>query len=149
MSTTGTQPSKQAEPHQRTPEELEFIKWMERQLGREPTEREINLWVDQARAFGALSGQPSKPSAVILRSPSCWRREHQMSNDKDQMREPVDWCQLSVDAMNRHTTSPEFAARYKAWLEKIGPELWGPVGKADYEKIIAEGAAAKQAEAKK
>jgi hypothetical protein len=62
--------------------------------------------------------------------------------------EPVDWCQLSVDAMNRHTTSPEFTAKYKAWLEKIGPELWGPVGKADYEKIIAEEAAAKQAKAK-
>ena len=45
--------------------------------------------------------------------------------------------------------SPEFTAKYKAWLEKIGPELWGPVGKADYEKIIAEEAAAKQAEPKK
>jgi hypothetical protein len=28
-------------------------------------------------------------------------------------------------------------------VERIGPELEGPVGKADYEKIIAEEAAAK------
>jgi hypothetical protein len=52
--------------------------------------------------------------------------------------------------MNRLTTSPEFTAKYKAWLEYIGPELWGPVGKADYEKMIAEEKdAVKQAEAKK
>ena len=36
-----------------------------------------------------------------------------MSDEKDQKRESVDWCQLSVDAMNRDTTSPEFTARYK------------------------------------
>ena len=58
-----------------------------------------------------------------------------------------DYAALSAAAMNRLTTSPEFTAKYKAWLERIGPELWGPVGKADYEKIIAEEAAAKQAEA--
>jgi hypothetical protein len=56
---------------------------------------------------------------------------------------------LSVDAINKHTTSPEFTAKYKKWLERIGPELWGPVGKADYEQILAEEASAKQAEAKK
>jgi hypothetical protein len=59
-----------------------------------------------------------------------------------------DYAALSAAAMNRHTTSPEFTAKYKAWLERIGPELWGPVGKVDYEKIIAEEAAAKQAEGK-
>jgi hypothetical protein len=69
-----------------------------------------------------------------------------MSDEKD---ETVDWCQLSVDAMNRHTTSPEFTARNKKWLEYIGPELWTPTAKADYEKIIAEEAAATQAETKK
>jgi hypothetical protein len=72
-----------------------------------------------------------------------------MSDEKDKKRGPVDWGQLSVEAMNRHTTSPEFTAKYKAWLEYIGPELWGPVGDADYEQILAEEAAAKQAEAKK
>jgi hypothetical protein len=46
--------------------------------------------------------------------------------------------------MNRLTTSPEFTAKYKAWLEYVGPELWSPVAKADYDKIIAEEAAAKQ-----
>ena len=45
MSTTGTQLKKQAEP-QRSAEELDFIKWMEKELGREPTEQEINLWMD-------------------------------------------------------------------------------------------------------
>ena len=49
---------------------------------------------------------------------------------------------------NRDTISLEFTARYKKWLEYIGPKFWGPVGKADYEKIIAEEAAAKQAEGK-
>jgi hypothetical protein len=75
MATIGTPLKKQAEKPQWTAEELEFIKWMETALGRKPTESEINLWVDQARALGELSGQPSKPSAVILRSPSCWRRK--------------------------------------------------------------------------
>jgi hypothetical protein len=51
--------------------------------------------------------------------------------------------------MNRLMTSLEFTAKYKAWLERIDPELWGPVGKADYEKIIAEEAAVKQAKTKK
>ena len=55
-----------------------------------------------------------------------------------------DYAAMSAAAMNRHTTSPEFTARYKAWLERIGPELWGPVGKADYEKIIAEETAANE-----
>jgi hypothetical protein len=34
-------------------------------------------------------------------------------------------------------------------LEFIGPKLWTPTAKADYEKILAEEAAAKQAEPKK
>jgi hypothetical protein len=69
-----------------------------------------------------------------------------MSDEKD---ETVDWCQLSVDAMNRHTTSPEFTARYKKGLEE--DERRGTlteVRKKDLEVIRAEEAAAKQAEAK-
>ena len=54
-----------------------------------------------------------------------------------------DYGQLTVDALNRHTTTPEFTARYKAWLELIGPELWTPVAKANYEQILAEEAIAK------
>jgi hypothetical protein len=73
-----------------------------------------------------------------------------MSDEKDEKRErEIDWGQLSVEAMNRHTTSPEFTARYKKGLEYIGPELWSKTAKADYEQILAEEAAAKQAEAKK
>jgi hypothetical protein len=53
MSTTGTQPKKQAEP-QRSAEELHFIKGIAKSLGREPTEQEINLWVDQAKYMGDL-----------------------------------------------------------------------------------------------
>jgi hypothetical protein len=52
----------------------------------------------------------------------------------------------SVVTLNKHTTSPEFTAKYKKWLEKIGPGVWSKTAKADYEKIIAEEAAAKQAE---
>ena len=48
MSTTGTKPSKPAETQQRTPDELEFIKWMEKELGREPSEQEINLHFSQS-----------------------------------------------------------------------------------------------------
>jgi hypothetical protein len=54
MSTTGTQLKKQAEQPQYTPEELDFIKWMERQLGREPGEQEIHLWMEQAKSIGEL-----------------------------------------------------------------------------------------------
>ena len=45
-----------------------------------------------------------------------------------------------------HATSPKFTAKYKAWLEYIGPKFWSPVAKADYEKIIAEEAEAKTQE---
>jgi hypothetical protein len=64
-----------------------------------------------------------------------------VSDNKDKNIEPVDWGQKSAEAMNRLTTSPEFTAKYKAWLERIGPELWSKTAKADYEKIIAEEAA--------
>jgi hypothetical protein len=47
--------------------------------------------------------------------------------------------------MNHHTTNPEFTARYKAWLEYIGPKLWSKTAKAAYEQILAEEAATKQA----
>jgi hypothetical protein len=63
--------------------------------------------------------------------------------------EDIDYAKLSADALNKYTTSPEFTARYKKWLEYIGPELWSKTAKADYEQILAEEAAAKQAEAKK
>ena len=34
---------------------MDFIKWMEKkELGREPTEQEINLWMDQAKSIGEL-----------------------------------------------------------------------------------------------
>jgi hypothetical protein len=73
-----------------------------------------------------------------------------MNDKKDEKREPVDWGQLSVDAMNRHTTSPEFTVRYKKGLEE--DERRGTlteVRKKDLEVIRAEEAAAKQAEAKR
>jgi hypothetical protein len=54
MSTTGTQLKKQAEPQQWSAEELDYIKWMEKTLGREPTEQEINLWMAQAKYIGDL-----------------------------------------------------------------------------------------------
>lgn len=73
-----------------------------------------------------------------------------MSDDNDKNVEPVDWAQKSAEAMNRHTTSPEFTARYKKGLEE--DERRGTlteVRKKDLEVIRAEEAAAKQAEAKR
>ena len=74
-----------------------------------------------------------------------------MNDKKDEKREPeIDWGQLSVDAMNRHTTSPEFTARYKKGLEE--DERRGTlteVRKKDLEVIRAGEAAAKRAEAEK
>ena len=60
-----------------------------------------------------------------------------------------DWGQLTVAALNRATNTPEFNRRYLAWLESIGPECWTPVAKADYERMKAEEAAAKQGEAER
>jgi hypothetical protein len=51
-----------------------------------------------------------------------------------------DYGALSVDALNRHTSSPEFTARYRKWLEDheaAGIELT-PVAKADLEAMRAE-----------
>jgi hypothetical protein len=42
-----------------------------------------------------------------------------------------DYAALSAAAMNRLTTSPEFTSKYKAWLEYIALNFWGPAGKAD------------------
>jgi hypothetical protein len=49
-------------------------------------------------------------------------------------------------ALNRATNDPEFKARYRKWLEYIGPKCWTPVAKADEEAILAEEVAAKRAE---
>jgi hypothetical protein len=56
-----------------------------------------------------------------------------MSDDKKR-----DLGKLAVEALNRATTSPEFTARYKAWLDFLGPKLWTPVAKADYEAMSKE-----------
>jgi hypothetical protein len=56
-----------------------------------------------------------------------------MSGDKK-----LDLGKLAVEAMNRATTNPEFTARYKAWLDFLGPKLWTPVAKADYEAMLKE-----------
>jgi hypothetical protein len=50
----------------------------------------------------------------------------------------VDWGKLNVEALNRATSDPVFSAKYKAWLEYLGPNLWTPVAKADYEKMCTE-----------
>ena len=54
MATTGTQPRKPAEKRQLTADEADLIKTLERLEGRKPTEQEINLSLDQARAIGEL-----------------------------------------------------------------------------------------------
>jgi hypothetical protein len=34
-----------------------------------------------------------------------------------------DYPALSPAAINKHTTTPEFTAKYKAWLESLGPKM--------------------------
>jgi hypothetical protein len=58
-------------------------------------------------------------------------------SEKQPEKQRPDWGQLTVDALNHHTSSPEFKASYKKWLEDIGPANWPPVAKADYEAMIA------------
>jgi hypothetical protein len=67
-------------------------------------------------------------------------RKDSSREDKEKKpgREAIDWGQATVDALNRHTSSPEFLARYKAWLECIGPDLWTPTAKRDYEAMAKE-----------
>jgi hypothetical protein len=66
-----------------------------------------------------------------------------MSDRKGKEREPVDWLELSVAAINKHTTSPEFTAKYKAWLELREADL-NDFEKSELATIRAE-EAAKQA----
>jgi hypothetical protein len=70
-----------------------------------------------------------------------------MSDSKGKKREPVDWAALSVAAINKHTTSPEFVAKYKAWLELREADL-NDFEKKELATIRAE-EAAKQAVAKR
>jgi hypothetical protein len=60
-------------------------------------------------------------------------KDRSMSDDKK-----LDLGKLTVEALNRATTSPEFTARYKAWLDFLGPKLWTPAAKADYEAMSKE-----------
>jgi hypothetical protein len=65
---------------------------------------------------------------------------------KDSERQAIDYGALSVEALNRHTSSPEFTARYRKWLEDgeaAGIQLT-PVAKADLEAMRAEDAKQKK-----
>ena len=57
---------------------------------------------------------------------------------KNSERQTPDFGALTAEALNRHTNGHEFSARYKAWLEYMGPELWSPIAKADYEAMCKE-----------
>ncbi len=57
----------------------------------------------------------------------------------------VDYGKLTVEALNRHTSSPEFTARYKKWLMSMPYETLTPVAKADLDEMLA---AEKEAKAK-
>jgi len=50
----------------------------------------------------------------------------------------VDYGKLTVEALNGATADPVFTAKYKAWLEHLGPKQWTPVAKADYEQMCKE-----------
>ena len=64
-----------------------------------------------------------------------------LRENKERLRQqgykPID-PQVFADALNRATSTPEFTARYKAWLEYLGPSGWTPVARADYEKMCQE-----------
>ena len=90
----------------------------------------------------------SNDSLSDSRTRNGWPRSRPSRGQRQEGIVSPDYAALSAKAMNGHTTSLEFTARYKAWLEYIGPKFWGPVVKADYEKIIAEEETAKQAAGK-
>lgn len=48
----------------------------------------------------------------------------------------IDWAKANVDALNRHTSTPEFKRKYLQWLEDVGAHT--PVAKADLEALRAE-----------
>jgi hypothetical protein len=47
-------PEDTAEQPQFTQEELEFVEWLEKSLGRKMTPQEINLAIEQAKSVGLL-----------------------------------------------------------------------------------------------
>lgn len=54
MSMTGMQPSKQAEPQQRSSDELKLLQTLGQLAGRKLSEQEQELALEQARALGEV-----------------------------------------------------------------------------------------------
>ncbi|GEP62154.1 hypothetical protein RSO01_93200 [Reyranella soli] len=76
-----------------------------------------------------MSNSPPNSSAEDRRSSSLRGKKKKKASD---------YGQLTVDALNRHMSTPEFSARYKAWLEHIGPAQWTPIARQDYETMTKE-----------
>jgi hypothetical protein len=81
---------------------------------------------------------PNAPSNAADENPEKDQAKLAGNEEKNSDGQSPDYAALSVEAINRHTTSPEFTAKYKAWLEYLGPEHWTPVAKADYEAMSKE-----------
>ncbi|HEY2874715.1 MAG TPA: hypothetical protein VGJ56_22510, partial [Reyranella sp.] len=80
-----------------------------------------------------MPNTPDSPNGAAPGRPKVVRDGQKRSD-----RQTPDYGALTVEALKRHTNSQEFSARYKAWLEYVGPELWSPIAKADYETMCKE-----------
>jgi hypothetical protein len=61
-----------------------------------------------------------------------------MAEPKSSKKEPVDYGKLTADALNAHTSSPEFKAKWKAHLEWLPEDMLTPAQKKDLEEMRAE-----------
>jgi hypothetical protein len=68
--------------------------------------------------------------------------EKQMAEPKSEKKPGrVDYGKLTADALNAHTASPEFKAKWRAYLEWLPEELLSANAKKDLEEFRAEDAA--------
>jgi hypothetical protein len=82
---------------------------------------------DLDAAYEALEGKMEEPK-----------------NEKKKKADKVDYGKLTADALNAHTSSPEFNAKWKAYLEWLPDDLLTPERKRELEELRAEEAEAKK-----
>jgi hypothetical protein len=61
-----------------------------------------------------------------------------MAESKKEKGGKVDYGKLTADALNAHTTSPEFKAKWRAYLEGMPEELLSANAKKDLAEFRAE-----------
>lgn len=102
-----------------------------------------------ARMFRALTGKTMTATQVMESQQRLDRayaelEEKQMAKPKEEKPGKVDYGQLTADALNAHTSSPEFKAKWKAYLEWLPDDLLTPERKRELEELRAEEAEAKK-----